>query len=46
MVFFANLCVNLQGSLCDLLAYASVQPFDFLDLVKKSSFLNWKRLVP
>ena len=43
MVFFANLFVNLRGFLCDVLAYASAQPLDFLDLGKKSSFLNWKR---
>ena len=46
MVFFANLCVNPRGFLCDVLAYASAQPLDFLDLGKKSSFLNWKDLVP
>ena len=40
MVFFANICVNLRGSLCDVLAYASAQPLDFLDLGKKFSFLN------
>jgi len=45
MVFFANLFVNLRGFLCDVLAYASAQPFDFLDLGKKSSFLDWKHLV-
>ncbi|MFO7785774.1 MAG: hypothetical protein ACQET7_06705 [Thermodesulfobacteriota bacterium] len=42
MVFFANLGVNLRGCLCGVLQYASAQPLDFLDLDKKSSFLNWK----
>ncbi|MFO7784721.1 MAG: hypothetical protein ACQET7_08825 [Thermodesulfobacteriota bacterium] len=42
MVFFANLGVNLRGCLCGVLRYASAQPLDFLDLDKKSSFLNWK----
>ena len=44
MVFFANLRVNPRGSLCNVLAYASAQPLDFLDLGKKSSILGWKRL--
>ena len=44
MVFFANVFVNLRGSLCAVLKYASAQPLDFLDLGKKSSFMNWKRL--
>ncbi|MFO7785618.1 MAG: hypothetical protein R6V25_13385 [Desulfatiglandales bacterium] len=42
MVFFANLGVNLRGCLYGVLQYASAQPLDFLDLDKKSSFLNWK----
>ncbi|MGM0665367.1 MAG: hypothetical protein ACQET7_14455, partial [Thermodesulfobacteriota bacterium] len=42
MVFFANLGVNLRGCLCGVLQYASAQPLDFLELDKKSSFLNWK----
>ena len=42
MVFF----VNPRGFLCDALpAYTSAQPVDFLDLDKKTSFLNWKRLM-
>jgi hypothetical protein len=38
--------INLRGFLCDVLAYASAQPLDFLDLGKNSSFLNWNRFVP
>ena len=40
MVFFADLCLNLRGSLCDVLAYVSAKPLDFLDLGPKSSFLD------
>ena len=46
MVFFPNFCINLWGSLCDVLKHAAAQPLEFLDLGKKSSFLNLKRLVP
>ncbi len=42
MVFFANPGVNLRGCLCGVLQYASAQPLDFLELDKKSSFLDWK----
>jgi len=42
MVFFHNLVVNRQDSLCDVLQYVSAQSFDFLDLVQKSSFLDLK----
>ncbi|MFO7784678.1 MAG: hypothetical protein R6V25_08600 [Desulfatiglandales bacterium] len=28
--------------MCGVLQYASAQPLDFLELDKKSSFLNWK----
>jgi hypothetical protein len=42
MVFFANLGVNLRGSLCGVQEHASAQPFDFLDIGQKSSFMNWK----
>jgi hypothetical protein len=42
MVFFTNLGVNLRGSLCGVHVHASAQPLDFLDIGKKSSFLNWK----
>jgi hypothetical protein len=42
MVFFANLGVNLRGSLCGVPKHASAQPLDFLDIDKKSAFLNWK----
>jgi len=42
MVYFANLCVNLRGRLCDVARHVSVQSLDFLDLDEISSFLNWK----
>ncbi len=42
MAFFRNLGVNLQNRLCGIQLYASAQFFDFLDLAKKFSFLNWK----
>jgi prepilin-type processing-associated H-X9-DG protein len=42
MVFFRNLGVNLRVFLCDVLKYVSAQSFDFLDLAKKFSFLDWK----
>ncbi len=42
MVYFANLCVTLRGSLCDVASHVSAEPLDFLDLDKISSFLNWK----
>ncbi|MFO7785945.1 MAG: hypothetical protein ACQET7_11975 [Thermodesulfobacteriota bacterium] len=32
----------LRGCLSGVLQYASAQPLDFLELDKKSSFLNWK----
>ncbi len=44
MVYFANLCVNLRGSLCDVASHVSAEPLDFLDLDEISSFLNWKRV--
>ncbi len=43
MVYFANLCVNLRSSLCDVASHVSAEPLDFLDLDEISSFLNWKR---
>ncbi len=43
MVYSANLCVNLRGSLCDVASHVSAEPLDFLDLDEISSFLNWKR---
>ncbi len=43
MVYFANLCVNLRSSLCDVARHVSAQLLDFLDLDEISSFLNWKR---
>jgi len=42
MVFFANLGVNLHVCLCGDLQVASAQTLDFLDIGKKSSFLDWK----
>ncbi len=42
MVYFANLCVNLRGSLCDVASHVSAEPLDCLDLDEISSFLNWK----
>ncbi len=47
MVYFANLCVNLRGSLCPASAgprlRVTVCFLDVLDLDEISSFLNWKR---
>jgi len=41
-----SLSKGTSKGLYDVLAHASVQPLDFLDLDKKSSFMNWKRLAP
>jgi hypothetical protein len=42
MAFFRNLGVKLRASLCDVQKYASAEPLVFLDLAKKSAFMNWK----
>jgi hypothetical protein len=42
MVLLRNLSVNLRNFLCGVLAYASAQFLDFLDLAENSSFMNWK----
>ncbi len=41
MALFHNLSFNRRDSLCDVLQYVSAKSFDFLDLVKNCSFLNW-----
>jgi hypothetical protein len=43
MVFLPNPIVNRRDRLGGIPEYASAQSLDFLDLGKKSSFLNWKR---
>ena len=44
MVFFANLGVNLHVCSCGDHQVASAQTLYFLDIGKKSSFPDWKRV--
>lgn len=43
MALFRNLCLNPRSKLCGVRGYASAQLFDFVDLPRNPSFLNWKR---
>jgi len=46
MVLLANLGVNLHVCLCGDLQVASAQTLDLLDIGQKSSFPDWKPVLP